>query len=219
MALRTLTASFLLAVGAAVGAAAGQPLPELRTEPVTGGSIFYVKNVASQPVTAFLIELVDYPGSYYALWQDEAATELIAPGAEKRIPVANMTVGAVPDYVKLQAAIFADGSSAGIPEKIAQIVERRRFMLGTLRELISRLEKDRVVPTSKVALIAELKQWRDSFQPPAKANPTSQTTINQTAAKGIITDVLTWLDSPSPEEILAKLRARERSLAASKPAL
>jgi len=215
MVLRTFAASLLLALGAAEG----PPLPELRTEPVTGGSIFYVKNVASQPLTAFLIELVDYPGSYYSLWQDEAATELIAPGVEKRIPVTNMTVGAVPDYVKLQAAIFADGSSAGIPEKVAQIVERRRFMLGTIRELISRLEKARVVPTSKAALVAELKQWGDSLQPPAKANRTSQAAINQSAARGIINDVLTWLDSPSPEEVLPKLRARERSLAASKPAL
>jgi len=215
MVLRTFAASLLLALGAAEG----PPLPELRTEPVTGGSIFYVKNVASQPLTAFLIELVDYPGSYYSLWQDEAATELIAPGVEKRIPVTNMTVGAVPDYVKLQAAIFADGSSAGIPEKVAQIVERRRFMLGTIREMISRLDKARVVPTSKAALVAELKRWSDSFQSPAKANHTSQTTINQAAARGIINDVLTWLDSPSPEEILPNLRARERSLAASKPAL
>ena len=113
----------------AVGGAQAQALPELRTEPTTGGSIFYVKNVASQPVTAFLIELVNYPGSYYSLWQDEAAHELIAPGAEKRIPVNNMTVGAVPDYVKLQAAVFADGSTAGIPEKVTQIVERRRYIL------------------------------------------------------------------------------------------
>src|SRR5450755_3441969 len=137
MALRVWTATLLFGLGIA----AGQPPPELRTEPVTGGSIFYVKNTGSQPVTAYLIELVNYPGSYYSLWQDELAGELIAPGTEKRIPVANMTVGAVPDYVKLQAALFADGSSAGVPERIAQMVERRRFILGTVRELIARLEK------------------------------------------------------------------------------
>lgn len=215
MVLRTFTATLLLALAAA----AAQPLPELRTEPTTGGSIFYVKNVASQPVTAFLIELVNYPGSYYSLWQDEAAGELIAPGAEKRIPVTNMTVGAVPDYVKLQAALFADGSSAGISEKIAQIVERRRFSLGTIRELISRLEKAQAASTPKAALIADWKQWSDSLQPLAKANRTSQTTINQTAARGIIADAVTWLDSHSPDETLAKLRAGERSLAGSKPGL
>ena len=42
MAPRTFPAFLLLAVGAA----AAQPLPELRVEPVAGGSIFYVKNVA-----------------------------------------------------------------------------------------------------------------------------------------------------------------------------
>jgi hypothetical protein len=215
MALRSLTATLLLALGAA----AAQPLPELRTEPATGGSIFYIKNVASQPVTAFLIELVNYPGSSYSLWQDELAGELIAPGAEKRVPVANMTVGAVPDYVKLQAALFADGSSAGAPEKVAQMVERRRFTLGTIRELIARLEKAKAASTPKAALLAEWKQWGDSLQPPPKANRTSQTTINQAAARGIIADAGTLLDSHSPDEALAKLRAGERSLAASKPAL
>jgi len=180
MALRFLTATLLLALATA----AAQTLPELRTEPTTGGSIFYVKNVASQPVTAFLIELVNYPGSYYSLWQDEAAGELIAPGAEKRIPVTNMTVGAVPDYVKLQAALFADGSSAGIPEKIAQMVERRRFTLGTIRELISRLEKAKAASTPKAILTADWKQWGDSLQPRGRPNPTAQTTINQNAARG-----------------------------------
>jgi hypothetical protein len=208
MLLRTFTATLLLALGAA----AAQPLPELRTEPTTGGSIFYVKNVGSQPVTAFLIELVNYPGSYYSLWQDEAASDLIAPGAEKRIPVSNMTVGAVPDYVKLQAALFADGSTAGIPEKIAQMVERRRYTLGTVRELISRLEKAKAASAPKAALIAEWKQWGDSLQPAARANRTAHTTINHTAARGIIADAVNWLDSHSPDETLARLRAAERSL-------
>jgi hypothetical protein len=69
---------------AGTGFGAAQPLPELRTEATAGGSIFIVRNTASQPVTAFLIELVNYPGSYSALWHDEAGRELIAPGAEKR---------------------------------------------------------------------------------------------------------------------------------------
>jgi len=211
MALKTLSAALLMGLGIA----AAQPLPVLRIEPVTGGSIFYVKNGASQPVTAFLIELVNYPGSYYALWQDEAAASLIAPGAEKRIPVTNMTVGAVPDYVKLQAALFADGSSAGTPEKVTQLVERRRTILGTTRELISRIEK----APAKAALTADLKQWADSLQPARRANPAAQATINQNAARSTINDAVTWLDSHRPEDTIAHLRAIERALAASKPAL
>lgn len=215
MGLRTLSATLVLALGVANA----QQLPELRIEPVAGGSIFYVKNVASQPVTAFLIELVNYPGSYYSLWQDEAATELIAPGAERRIPVTNMTVGAVPDYVKLEAALFADGSSAGVPEKVTQLVERRRFTLGTIRELISRMDRAQAASTPKATLAADLKQWGETLQPAAKANRNSQTTINQTAARGVVGDAVHWLESHSPDETLSRLRTWERSLAASKPAL
>ncbi|HLK64552.1 MAG TPA: hypothetical protein VKU19_14005 [Bryobacteraceae bacterium] len=203
----------------AFGVAQAQTLPELRTEPVTGGSIFYIKNGGAQPVTAFLVELVNYPGSYYSLWQDEAASILIAAGAEKRIPVNNMTVGAVPDYVKLQAALFADGTSAGIPEKVTQLVERRRFVLQTTRELISRLEKAKAASTPKATLIADLKQWDESLQPPRRANPTAQATINQNAARGAIGDAISSLDSHSVEETIAKFHESEKSLAASKPAL
>jgi hypothetical protein len=190
------------------------PLPTLRTEPTTGGSIFFVKNTATQPVTAYLIELVDYPGSSYSFFQDNDASELISAGGEQRVPVTNMTVGAVPDYVKMRAAIFADGTSSGIPEKVKQIVERRRFVLETTRELIRRLEKEQDVSAAK----ANLKQWSDSMEPPAKARQ-SQTTINQAAARGIIAQTIGQLDSTSTAEALAKLRAAERSLASSKPAL
>lgn len=215
MALKILTVTVVLALGIA----AAQTLPELRTEPAAGGSIFYVKNTASQPVTAFLIELVNYPGSYYSLWQDESAGDLIAPGVEKRIPVSNMTVGAVPDYVKLQAALFADGSSAGVPEKIAQLVERRRFTLGTIRELISRIEKAQAASTTKADLSAGLKQWLESLQPARRANPTAQATIDQAAARGAVADTVTWLDAHSIAETLVRLRTSERALVASKPAL
>jgi hypothetical protein len=191
----------------------------LRTEPIPGGSIFWVKNTGSQPVTAFLIELVNYPGSYYSLWQDEAAADLIAPGAEKRIQVTNMTVGAVPDYVKLQAALFADGSSAGLADKIAQMVERRRFTLATIRELASRIEKAQAASTPRADLVAALKQWAESLQPARRADPTAQATINNAAARGVISETASSLESQSAEETLAHLRASEKTLAGSKPAL
>jgi hypothetical protein len=213
--MKILIAALLLASAAP----AAQPLPILRTEPIPGGSIFWVKNTGTQPVTAFLIELVNYPGSYYSLWQDEAAAGLIAPGAEKRIQVTNMTVGAVPDYVKLQAALFADGSSAGIPEKVAQMVERRRYTLATIRELIARIQKAQSASTPPADLIAALKQWAESFQSARRADPTAQTTINNAAARGAISETIASLESHSPAETLARLRANEKSLAASKPTL
>src|SRR5215212_684264 len=120
------TASLLLPLSAL---AAQPPLPDLRVEAAPGGSVFFVRNAHSQPLTAFIIELVDYPGSSYILWQDDLLTGPLAAGAEKRIPVSSMTVGAVPDYVKIRAAVYADGTSAGIPEKVAHLLDRRRVML------------------------------------------------------------------------------------------
>ena len=216
MPVKTFAAALLLALSAS---AAQPPLPELRTEATDGGSVFHVRNVSSQPLTAYLIELVNYPGSFYSLWQDEAAAEPIPPGREKRIPVTNMTVGAAPDYVKMQAAFYSDGTSSGMPEKVAQFVERRRFSLETIRELIRRLEKAQSDGTPKAALIAGLKQWADSIPPPTRANRNTQTAINQAAARSLIADAAARLDARSPADTLAGLRASERALAASKPAL
>jgi hypothetical protein len=186
-------------------------LPELRTEPIGGGSVFFVKNTSTQPLTAYLIELVGYPGSSYSLWQDEITAEPIPPGGEIRIQVTNMTAGAVPDYMKLTAAIFADGSTAGIPEKVSQFVERRRFVLETTLELIRRIEKG--------ATKTELEQWADSLQPAGKVKPNSQPVINQAAARSLVSETAAKLDTHSAEETLAGLRASEKALGASKPAL
>ena len=207
-----LVAALLLAL---VSAVAQAPLPTLRIEPTTGGSIFYIKNTYTQPVTAYLIELVDYPGSYYSLWEDVMTSEAIAAGGERRTPISNMTVGAVPDYVKMTAAVFADGSTAGVPEKITQVIERRRATLQTIRELIARAGK----ASSKDALIADLKQWSDSMPPPTRANARSQAAINQGASKLMISSARNHLGTESMEKVLTDLRVMERFLAATKPAL
>ena len=190
---------------------AAAQLPQLRTEPIGGGTVFFVKNISAQPLTAYLIELVDYPGSSYTLWQDEISAEPIAPGAEKRIQVTNMTAGAVPDYMKIQAAIYADGSTAGVPEKVTQFIERRKAVLATTRELIGRIEKG--------ATKADLQQWAESLQPVGKVKANSQPVINQAAARTLVSETAAKLESHSIEETLASLRASERALAASKPAL
>lgn len=216
MSLQGLSASLLVALAAA---AAPLPLPELRTEATAGGSVFNVRNVSSQPLTAFLIELVNYPGSSYALWQDEVVSGPIPPGGEKRIPVANMTVGAAPEYVKMQAALYADGTSSGISGKVTQLVERRRFILQTTRELIRRLEKAQSAGTPKTALIANVRQWADSMQPRGRVGRSSQMAINQAAAATLIADTAARLDAGSPDDALSDLRASEQALAVSKPAL
>ena len=207
-------AALLLALPAV---AAQMPLPELRTEPTAGGSIFYIKNNSPEPLSAYLIELVDYPGSSYSLWQDETVAEPIPPHGEKRIQVANMTVGAVPDYVKLQAALYAGGGSAGVPEKIAQLLDRRRVMIETVRQLIGRLEKAQAESTPKSEVVAALKQWADTLQPQGKANRTTPAAVNQAAARSLIANTGASLDAHSLPEALTILRTWDRQLTPNTP--
>src|SRR5258708_40278113 len=90
-----------------------------------------------------------------------------------------MTVGAVPDYVKLQAAIYADGTASGIPEKAAQLIARRRVMLETTRELIRRLEKG--------ADKAALNEWVASMpRPVGRTDRSFQAVMNQNAARDLV---------------------------------
>ncbi|HEY3439524.1 MAG TPA: hypothetical protein VGK29_02180 [Paludibaculum sp.] len=177
------------------------PLPELRTEATAGGSVFHVRNGGTQPLTGYFIELVNYPGSSYMLFQDELSGAPLAAGATREIPVVNMTVGAVPEYVKMQAALYADGSTVGSAEKVAQMMERRRHMLATVRELIGRLEK------TPPATADELKLWADSIPAPTRANRNTQAAINNVAAQGVIRDVAAKVDGA-----LMRLRAAERAL-------
>jgi hypothetical protein len=202
-------AVFLLALPAI---AAETALPELRIEPTAGGSIFYIKNNSSEPLNAYLIELVDYPGSSYSLWQDETVAEPIPPQGEKRIQVANMTVGAVPDYVKMRAALYAGGTTAGIPEKVAQLLDRRRVMLETTRQAIARIEKAQSEGTPKSDVLTALKQWADTLQPAGKGNRNSPAAINQAAARGVVLGTAARLDMQSAAESLALLRTWERAL-------
>jgi hypothetical protein len=212
-----LTVPLLLACSALF---AETPLPALRVEPALQSSILFVKDAPTQPpLTAFLVELVRYPGSYYQLWEDDLLTEPVAPGAEKKIPISNMTVGAVPDYVHLTAAIYADGATAGLPEKVTQLVERRRAVLATTRDLIARLEKAKSAGTSPTAAAADLKQQAEALPALTKSTQNSQPAINQSAAKTLTSETATQLGTHSIDETVSWLRTTESRLAASKPAL
>jgi hypothetical protein len=190
---------------------AAQPLPQLRVEAIGGGSVFHVSNTSSQPLTALLIELVGYPGSSYTLFEDYVAAPT-APGAEKRIQVTNMTVGAVPEYVKITAALYADGSSAGDAGKAALIVGRRKSVLETTRELITRLDKAQKSGTAKDAILADLKQWADSLQGKSSRRLT-QETVNQAAARMAVSDAAGYLEQHSTAETLADLHSTEHAIA------
>jgi hypothetical protein len=212
MSFRKFAAGLLLAFACAW---AQSPLPTLTVEPTTGGSFFLIKNTYTEPLTAYLIELVDYPGSYYALWDDMPQDRPIPAHSELRRAISNMTVGAVPDYVKMQAAIYADGTTAGIPEKVAQLVERRRATLAAVREVMARVAK----AASPEAARADLKQWSDSMTPPTRANFRSQAAINQAAAKAIIALASSRLATLPLDKMLEEARSVEEAMAASKPAL
>jgi hypothetical protein len=206
MRFRQLAAVALLTVAPV---AAQAPLPILRIEPATGGSIFYIKNTHTQPVTAYMIEMPDYPGSYYVLFEDVLDAQPIAPGVELRKPITNMTVGAVPDYVKMQAAVFTDGSTAGSPEKVAAILERRKATVATIHELIARLDKGQSA--------ADLKQWSDGLPQIPRNRARSQEAINQAEIRSVIAKASARLASEGAERTLAQLREIERMLAAAKP--
>jgi hypothetical protein len=124
-----------------------------------------------------------------------------------------MTVGAVPDYVKIRAALYAGGGTAGVPEKVAQLLDRRRATLETIRQLVGRIEKAQAEGTPKSDLLAGLKQWADTLQPAGKGNRNSQAAINQAAARGVVTGTAARLDAGSLAEVLAVLRGWERALA------
>jgi hypothetical protein len=201
--------NLVAALFAIATAAAQAPLPVLRIEPTTGGSVFYIKNTHTAPLTAYMVEMPDYPGSYYVLFEDMLDAPPVAPGTELRKPITNMTVGAVPDYVKLQAAVFADGSTAGAPDKVTAILERRKATLATIRDLITRLEKGQSA--------ADLKEWSDS-QPPIPRNRTrTQDAFNQAAVRSAIAKASSRLTSDGRDQTLAQLRTIERTLAAAKP--
>jgi hypothetical protein len=165
------------------------------------------------------VELVGYPGSYYQLWEDDIRGEVVAPGAEKRIPISNMTVGAVPNYVHLTAALYADGTSAGAPEKITQLIERRRATLAATRDLTGQLEKARAAGTSAAAVAADLTKQAEALSGLTRSTQKSQPAINQSAAKMLTLETAAQLSAHSIEDTISWLRAAEAKLVASKPAL
>lgn len=195
------------------------PLPQLRVEATDAGSVLHVRNPTDQALTAYLIELVDYPGSSFSFWRDDAAGEPIEPGEERSLPITNMLVGAAPEYVQIRAVIYADGSTGGIPEKVGQLIERRRHCLETTRELVRRFEKAKSDGTSKDALIAELRQWAESFPQVRRAERNTQRAINQAAAKVLIDGAASRLGGDSLDATLAELKEAERLLASSRPEL
>lgn len=195
------------------------PLPELTIQATNGGSVLHIRNPHSAVVSAFLIELVDYPGSSFSLWQDDAAGEGIPAHSERTIPITNMTVGAAPEYVKMRAAIYGDGSTAGIPEKSAQLVERRRFTLKTMREMIAKLKEAQASGKAPAAIAAELRAWSAGLPEATRRNRNSQETINNNAARKLLAEFADLLEKQPAAELIQRVEKRAQALASSKPTL
>lgn len=214
MSFKVIAATLLLALPAA---GAEPLLPKLRIEPTTGGSILYVRNVSSQPLTAYVIELVGYPGSFFSLWKDEITYEPIAPNQEKRIPVENMTIGAAPDYVKVTGAVYADGTTAGVPAKIAQLIECRRFSLGSIRDLIHRVQMAQAQKASKETAASNIRNAMQFMLVPPGTDRSSQLWVNQAAARDFYNRTAHYLDQHDVDETLTMLQGWEKDLKQSKP--
>src|SRR3954454_19908677 len=84
---------------------AGTPCPEVKAEPVEDGSLIRIRHNQPHLLTAFLVEIVDYPGNQFSRMQDDLFRPGIAAGDERRIVVSNLMPGTVPDYLKVTAAI------------------------------------------------------------------------------------------------------------------
>lgn len=189
--------------------AADSPLPGLRVEPAPRGSVLYVRNVYSQALTAFTVELVDYPGSRFLHSTDEVGGPGISPGVEKAIPVSSMLVGAVsPEYVKVQAALYADGSACGNPEDIKKILVRRKSRLETARELIHRIDAAQSNGTAAPGIVDGLKHWSASLE-----------AVEQGTARAVIAQAIGDLEQKSIQDTLSSLKHTEQAIAASKPSL
>lgn len=184
-------------------------LPVLRIEPAGEGSVIFVKNTAAQPLTAFRIELVDYPGSSFTYTGDMPGPEAIPAGSEHRFRVRSMMVGAAPDYVKVTAAIFEDGTCAGAPEKIDRIIAVRRVKLGLSRELLHRIEEARRRGTAERDIATQAPQWAAALA----------AQIDDRDARIQAADLIARLRKQTLQEIDTTLHNLENVLAASKPAL
>lgn len=211
MLLKNLAAALL---GTMAVCAAQSNLPELKVEAANAGSVLRVRNSASQPLVSYMVELVNYPGSWFAYWQDESTAQPLKPGEELRITITNMTVGAAPEYVKIQAAVFADGSTAGVPDRVSVLVERRRTVLETVKELVARLQKASAAGQSGAAVVAELKKWDDSVAAPTRSNRAKLEGIVAAAIKARVGEAAAAVEKDGVPAALAALRADEQKLSA-----
>lgn len=199
-----LRALAIILAGAVASIAVGAPCPEVTAEPVQGGSLIRIRHNEPLSLTAFLLEIVDYPGNHFAHMEDELFRGSIPAGKEKRIVVKRLMPGTVPEYLKATAAIYEDGAICGAADKVNLILDGRRENLQFTRELIRRIEEGLSAGNSTEDLAAQLVDWARS---------------TSASSGAVITHAINELKRRSPDEVLGALRIVERTLVSSKPAL
>lgn len=200
----TLRAMMLMTAGLMMAVGAEAPLPALHAEPVAEGSALRIRNTGTAPLTAFVIEMVGYPGSRFRMAQDEVWGKPIPPGAEREYRVGSLMPGTVPDYLKVRAAIYADGSTAGTPDQIALLIDDRRRRLRGLRAILAHIAGDNRADLEAARLAADLSGWKESMEPELR----------------FVADiVISRLKNSSTANVVEESKAMENALAASKPQL
>jgi hypothetical protein len=187
-----------------VAAIAQTACPEVKAEPVENGSLIYLRHNEAQPLTGFLIEIVDYPGNRFVYMKDELFGASLAAGEERRIVVNSLMPGTVTDYLKVTAAVYADGATCGKAEKVKLIIDARRQQRELNREIISRIRKAVSAGDSTESLTTGLTGWALS---------------TSTVSSAVIARVVEQLKRTSTGKVLGALDMVEQTLAASKPPL
>jgi hypothetical protein len=216
MRFHSLTATLILALPLL---AADAPMPDLHVEAEASGSILSVKNTYSQPLTALLIEMVDFPSDSFTFTRDELGTLAIPANTEKKLRVANPSPGTAPDHVKIMAAIYADGETAGSAEKVKHILTLRRERLENIRAIIERIETAQKASKDKDAIVADLRQWATTIVPPPPPGMQPITEPAKTLKRNMIVVAAGVVNTKGIADELTSLKRSEAELASSKPTL
>jgi hypothetical protein len=154
--------------------AADPPLPTLRVSMTSDGPVVWLKNIYSQPLSAFTIEAHSYDASGKSktnvMAMDLIPVEL-SGNSERRLTIPAASVGAVAENGKITSAIYADKTTAGEADKIKILREAGGGRLSVVREIVARIDAAIAAGKDKDWILADLKAWSDSLTTAPAAPP------------------------------------------------
>jgi hypothetical protein len=192
MHLRLFVALAFGAVAAAYGQSAA-PITIALDQSDSARPGFKVKNTAAVTVTAFVasFDLPAPPGpkrvklvgrKLYDAATEPLAAKPIAPNQEVSSPLYFGKMGPRPE-VKLEAVLFADGTSWGDPAWIRRILLRRKYMEKSLKTSIAELADAAIRGAARDEVIGGFQSSLDSEQA-AAAGPDEQVCIR--SVRGVV---------------------------------